>query len=261
MSRILAASVAVVVALVVAAASVVVDAQVLAKYPSLRCSACQCTVEVLGKKMNDTADPKKTILTSHRLERSERRTSYANSELRGYDIIEKLCEQNSYGSYMLRETPGSGLRIFSAHSPLQQCMPYDDEDRKELHDTMASKYISRMCEDILSEHEEALIAIIKKNPTLDQLTEAICNKTVKVCGTKKHAKGVEEDLARRAAWRKRTGIRTGTDVKNDEAKEKAEKEANETKAAAEGAPAAADAGAGAPPAENTATETPKNPDL
>jgi hypothetical protein len=242
-----------VVALVCAAAailtsSVAVSAQVLAKYPSLRCSACRATCEVLGGKMNETADPKKTILTSHRLEKNERRTSYVNSELRGYDLIEKLCDQNNYGAYMLREERRTGLRIFSKEGPLQQVMPYDDEDRKDLHDQMANKFVSRLCEEILEEHEEALVGIIKKVTLLEELQREVCDKKMKVCVGKKYDKGVKEDLARRAAWRKKTGIRTGTDVDN----EKREKEEAEAKAKAEGtATPAADAAA----ADGTATPT------
>jgi len=197
---------------------------------------CKAVTEIIGDKMNETAAKKQTILKSHRLEGGavgDRRIDYESSELRGYEILEKLCDQNNFGSYMLREERRTGLRIFSREGALQQCLPYDDTDRKELHDTMTSKYIHKACEELVEEHEEHIVGLIKKLRTFDDLADAFCKKKTKLCSGKRYDKGVKEDLARRAAWRKRTGIRTGTDVDNDKAAEaeKQQKKEEDEKAA------------------------------
>merc|ERR1712000_396433 len=88
---------------------------------------------------------------------------------------------------------------------------------------MTSKYIHKACEELVEEHEEHIVGLIKKLRTFDDLADAFCKKKTKLCSGKRYDKGVKEDLARRAAWRKRTGIRTGTDVDNDKEKEAAEK--------------------------------------
>jgi hypothetical protein len=220
----------------------------LAKYPSLQCSACRATMEILGERMNESAAKRQTILHSHRLEGGDRRIDYESSELRGYELVEKLCEQNNFGSFMLREEPRTGLRIFSREAPLQNVMPYDDEDRKELHDVMTSKLVSKVCEEILEEHEEMIVAAVQKLRRLDELAEHVCATKARLCLGKRYVKGVTDDLNRRAAWRKRTGIRTGTDVDNDKARESAEAKAKAkvAEAAAPPADAAGDAPAAAP---------------
>merc|ERR1712000_46029 len=86
--------------------STISSALPLKKYPSLQCSMCKAVTEIIGDKMNETAAKKQTILKSHRLEGGavgDRRIDYESSELRGYEILEKLCDQNNFGSYMLRE--------------------------------------------------------------------------------------------------------------------------------------------------------------
>lgn len=198
----------------------------LKKYPALQCSMCKAVVEVIGDKMNETAAKKQTILKSHRLEGGnvgDRRIDYEASELRGYEILEKLCDQNNFGSYMMREERRTGLRIFSREGALQQCMPYDDTDRKDLHDTMTSKFIHKACEELVEEHEEHIVGLIKSLRTFDELSDAFCKTKTRLCTGKRYDKGVKEDLARRAAWRKRTGIRTGTDVDNEKELEEEKK--------------------------------------
>lgn len=212
------------------AASKTVQSLTLNKYPALQCSACQAVVEILGDKMNETASKKQTILKSHRIESGgvgDRRIDYESSELRGYELLEKLCDQNNYGSYMLREQRRTGLRIFSREGALQQCMPYDDEDRTDLHDTMSSKYIHKICEELVEEHEEHLVGLVKNLRKFDELSDAFCTKKTRLCTGKRYDKGVKEDLARRAAWRKRTGIRTGTDVDREKEEEEAKKKMEE----------------------------------
>lgn len=209
------------------ATSTIANALTLNKYPSLQCSACKAVIEILGDKMNETASKKTTFLKSHRIEGNQvgdRRADYATSEVRGYELLENLCEQNNYGSYMLREERRTGLRIFSREAALQQCLPYNDVDRKDLHDTMTSKYVHKICAELVEEHEDALVKLVKNLRQLDDLQHAFCGEATRLCLGKRYDKGVKEDLARRAAWRKKTGIRTGTDVENEK-EEKAKQEA------------------------------------
>lgn len=243
--------------------NVFVHALTLNKYPALQCSACKAVCEILGDKMNETAAKKQTVLKSHRLEAGkvgDRRVDYESSELRGYELLENLCEQNNYGSYMLREERRTGLRIFSREAGLQQCLPYDDEDRTDLHDTMSSKYINKICTELVEEHEEHIVGLIKELRQLEQLQDAFCSKKAKVCSGKRYDKGVKEDLARRAAWRKRTGIRTGTDVDMEKEAEAQKKKQQEEEQQAGSADPAASTIAATPVESEIVQQATKNND-
>lgn len=258
-----------------------VESEKLKSHPHLRCSACRAICEEVQERMNKTVEDNKgaRIKVSHRLHKGDEQWKvYKGSQFHASDVIESSCKDLDR-TYRLK-VGDDGVRRFSKNSSHTEAEMYNKKERDLLDD--APKILKLFCMELLDEFDEQLTRLIKADTALEEMQEALCTKTTKLCSNPMVRKSVADEMERKAKYdarQKQKEEKLKKEREAEEAKRKADEEAEEAKRKAAEAEAAANAAAtadgsaeaqpsgsaetGEAPAAPTpaAAEAPVNPEL
>ncbi len=225
--------------------------------------------------MNKTVEDNKgaRIKVSHRLHKGDEQWKvYKGSQFHATDVIESSCKDLDR-TYRLK-VGDDGVRRFSKNGSHTEAEMYNKKERDLLDD--APKLLKLFCMELLDEFDEQLTRLIKADTPLEDMQEALCTKTTKLCSNPMVRKSVADEMERKAKYdarQKQKEEKLKKEREAEEAKRKAEAEAEEAKRKAAEAEAAASAPAaptdGTPETQPASSETdtaaaaepPTNPEL
>eukprot|EP00669_Euglena_mutabilis_P008126 TRINITY_DN3250_c0_g1_i1.p1 TRINITY_DN3250_c0_g1~~TRINITY_DN3250_c0_g1_i1.p1 ORF type:complete len:223 (+),score=59.02 TRINITY_DN3250_c0_g1_i1:26-670(+) len=144
----------------------------------LACSACWLLARQYGTLMRTTGESEATIQTSHRLGRDNKvpRKKWRESELRAYDVTERLCERSVFEGLDVHTDP-KGDRPYLARGAVTRTGD-GWPTRTELPRTLEN-----WCSELRGEYEEQIEALVKREAGSKEFRKVVCKKLARACAT------------------------------------------------------------------------------
>lgn len=181
-------------------------------WPHLKCSACEAVVDVLGHFMNESRKDGvlRTIQTSHRLDANNKlvRQDVRKTDVHASEMLHKTCEdKDNFRDFSMKEDSKYAVPIFSREGALMGIYPTTSKDKEDYYEqSTVSKVLQDACLELMSEYDDFLAELVKKDETFDDIVEAFCVKKTKFCGSAAFDKAQKAAITKHAAWKKKRGM-------------------------------------------------------
>ncbi|EAN80467.1 TLR4 regulator and MIR-interacting MSAP, putative [Trypanosoma equiperdum] len=149
-------------------------------YAFLDCSACIAFAGHLGRRMNESirygGRGGATFLSSHRLGKDNKlkRRDYATSELRGAEVLEKICNDSLFDDYALHFRADMRIRVYdNGESEYPLAQHYSKEDSRILK-AVKTKAVHVFCTRVMDEEEDAMTSLVREVELLSELEQRLC---------------------------------------------------------------------------------------
>ncbi|KAG8343905.1 hypothetical protein TRVL_05261 [Trypanosoma vivax] len=153
-----------------------------AAYAYMDCSACLAFAGYLGNRMNSSlkyrepVDSPRSITKKPGDVRMQQRHSYAFSELRVAEVLDKVCNDELIDNYALRFSLGRRIRVYSADGGLPFAQHYSLQDAKTLK-KVEGRAVFNFCVRVMSEEEEDMTDLVGSVDLLSDLELRLCGGT------------------------------------------------------------------------------------